>query len=126
MLASSFKTGTIKKPKLQETSSIKLFKCQLFKTFEDENCSENLKKEIIPTLNRRVIIPMYIPVISLICSLLLIRTKKYYLNNASIFGYSFVLLVFTELAVRYTGINQSIRFLFLILPFILTIFFYFF
>ena len=43
-----------------------------------------------------------------------------------IFGYSFVLLLFTEIAVRYTGINQSISLLFLILPFILTIFFYFF
>ena len=123
---SSFQTGTIKKPKLQETSSIKLFQCQLFKTFKNENCSEDLKKEIIPTLNRRIITPMYIPVISLICSLLLIRTKKYYLNTASIFGYSFVLLLFTEIAVRYTGINQSISLLFLILPFILTIFFYFF
>ena len=41
-----------------------------------EFCNESFKKEIIPTLNRRIITPLYIPVITLICSMLLIRVKK--------------------------------------------------
>ena len=41
----------------------------------------NLKKEILPTLSRRIVIPLYIPVLSLICGLLLINSKKYTLIN---------------------------------------------
>ena len=40
--------------------------------------------------------------------------------------YNFFLLVFIELAVRYTGINNSILFVFLILPFLLFFTLYFF
>ena len=70
------KTTTIKKPKLQETSTIELLNCFLINSFQNSQCSEEIQKEIIPTLNRRIILPIYIPVISLICSLLLIKTKK--------------------------------------------------
>ena len=88
-------------------------------------CNEDFKKEILPVLNRRIITPFYIPVISLICAFLLIKTEKFYLNRISIFIYSFFLLLFTELAIRYTGINSSILILYIILPFILTSFLYF-
>ena len=73
---------------------------------------EETKKEIIPALNRRLILPLYIPVISLICSLLLLNSKKNYLNKISIFFYSFILLIFTEMSVRYTGINNVLRIIF--------------
>ena len=35
----------------------------------DKFCNENAKKEMISALNRRMILPFYIPVISLIVSL---------------------------------------------------------
>ena len=117
-------TTTIKKPKLQETSTIKLLNCFLTETFNDKICLDSLKKEILPTLNRRVILPLYIPVISLVCSLLLIKTKKNYLNKISIFMYSFLILLFAELAVRFTGINYLTRICFMIFPFILVFIFY--
>ena len=50
----------------------------------------NFKKEILPTLTRRLILPFYIPVITLICSLLLIKTNKKIFNVKSIFFYCFV------------------------------------
>ena len=84
------------------------------------------KKEILPTLNRRIIIPFYIPAISLICSLLLMRSKKIYFNKTIIFAYSFSLLLFTELAVRYTGLNNILLSLFIIIPIFLFLFFYLF
>ncbi len=117
-------TTTIKKPKIQETSTLKLFDCLSNKSNLDEDCNQNYKKEIIPTLNRRIITPLYIPILSLICSLLLIKSQKFYLNNFSIFSYSFVLLLFTELAVRYTGIYNFIMILFAIIPIILLIIIY--
>ena len=66
-------TATIKKPKLQELSTIDLFRC--FTKQLEKTCDEEAKKEVIPNLIRRLILPFYIPVISLLCSFLLI--KKY-------------------------------------------------
>ena len=119
-------TSTIKEPKIQETSTKKLLSCFFKKNTDKIFCNENFKKEILPTLNRRIIIPFYIPVLSLICSLLLIKSKKIYFNKFLIFLYSFLLLIFTELAVRYTGLNKHTLLAFLILPFSLLILFYIF
>ncbi len=122
---SNLTTTTIKKPKVQETSTLRLLRCMFFDDTVSRICNEDFKKEILPVLNRRIITPFYIPVISLICAFLLIKTEKFYLNRISIFIYSFFLLLFTELAIRYTGINSSILILYIILPFILTSFLYF-
>ena len=119
-------TTTIKKPKLQETSTLKLLNCFVRDKFDNQICKKDVKNEIVPTLSRRVILPLYIPVISLICSLLLVKTKARYLNKFFIFIYSFVLLVFTEMAVRYTGINIFIKNFFILFPFFLGLIFYFF
>ena len=119
-------TTTIKKPKLQETSTLKLLNCFLRDKFDNQICKKDVKNEIVPTLSRRVILPLYIPVISLISSLLLVKTKARYLNKFFIFIYSFVLLVFTEMAVRYTGINIFIKNFFIFFPFFLGLIFYFF
>ena len=97
-------TSTIKQPKIQETRTLELLKCFSKSNFQYEICKkEETKKEIIPALNRRLILPLYIPVISLICSLLLLNSKKNYLNKISIFFYSFILLIFTEMSVRYVN-----------------------
>ena len=67
------KTTTIKKIKLQETNTIKLLKCFTSIGINDNDnlCNKNAKKEILPILLRRLILPFYIPLISLICSFLL-------------------------------------------------------
>ena len=48
---------TIKKPKIQETSTLQLTGCIFNNIFNDKNCSEKWVKEIIPALNRRVVLP---------------------------------------------------------------------
>ncbi len=116
-------TTTIKKPKIQETKTIKMLNCFVFNRL-DKFCNENAKKEMISALNRRMILPFYIPVISLIVSLLLLNSKKKYLSKTSIFIYSFLLLIIVEMSVRYTGLDSLIRKLFLATPFILTILIY--
>ena len=118
-------TSTIKTPKLQETSTLKLLNCFIVNNSQQKICDDNTKKEIIPTLNRRIVLPLYIPVIALICSLLLLNTKKIYLNKFSIFTYSFLLLLFIEITVRYTGINNYVKFIFYLIPFILLVAIYF-
>ena len=123
---SNLNTATIKIPKIQETSTFKLFGCLINSNSKNQiYCNQDLNKEIVSTLNRRIIIPFYIPVLALICSLLLIKSRKKYLNNFVIFSYSFMVILFTELAVRYTGINNIILFTFILLPFLLLITLYF-
>ena len=116
---SNLSTTTIKKPKVQETSTFRLLSCIFFEDRVSRVCNKEFKKEILPVLNRRIITPFYIPVISLICAFLLIKTKKFYFNKVSIFIYGFILLLFTELAIRYTGINSTMLTLYIVLPFIL-------
>ena len=118
-------TTTIKQPKLQELSTLELSKCFISKNLNLEMCEETVKKEIIPILIRRLILPFYIPVISLICSFLLLKNQKIYSNKTSIFIYGFVILVLTELLIRYTGLNYPLRFFYSVLPFLLSLLFYF-
>ena len=124
---SSLTNTTIKKPKIQETNTITLIKCLFDKSsIQTAYCNEDFKKEILSTLNRRIIIPFYIPVLSLICSFLLIKSKKNFFQNLSIFSCSFLILLFTELAVRYTGINSLILYTFIFMPFSLLFLLYIF
>ncbi len=115
---------TIKKPKIQETSTIKLINCLIGKDLNQDFCNRSFLDEIVPTLNRRIILPFYIPVICLVCCLLLIKTEKKYFNNFNVFLYSFCLLLFAELSVRFTGINFITQILFITLPIILVIIVY--
>ena len=121
---SDLNTRTIKKPKIQETSTVKLINCLIGKDLNKDFCNQSFLNEIVPTLNRRIILPFYIPVISLICCLLLIKNEKKYLNDFSIFLYSFCILLFAELSVRFTGINFITQIIFITLPIILTIIVY--
>ena len=117
-------TNTIKTPKIQETSTKKIIKCSISKTSNSKFCNNESKKEILPNLIRRVILPFYIPVVSLICSFILLRNDKFYLNKFFIFLYSFIVLIFTELSLRYTGISNFMKLIYICIPFILIIILY--
>ena len=123
----NLQTGTIKQPKLQETSTLKLLQCinSLANKLVDKNvgyCKENAKKEIMTVLNRRILLPLYIPIIALLCSFLLIKTQKqknFFLNKYSIFILSFLILLYAELIIKYTGISKIISILFAVSPVVL-------
>ena len=119
----NLQNNTIKIPKLQETPTIILLKCIYQSQTENLlNCKENTKKEIITILNRRIVLPFYIPVVAILCSFLLIKTgskKNYFSNKYIIFTLSFLVLMFAELIIRYTGISRIMSLIFLISPFFL-------
>jgi len=115
----SLENNVVKNPKIQETSTMKLLNCFSNKSDKNIFCREGSKKEVIPTLNRRIILPFYILIISLIsCLLLTSLRKKDSINKITIFLISFFILLFTELFIRYTGINQIVNYLFILFPFI--------
>ena len=71
-------TTVIKKPKLQETSTLTLVKC-FINNDNFEICNKEAKKEIIPILIRRLALPAYMPVLCLICSFLLLKNQNVFL-----------------------------------------------
>ena len=78
-------TTVIKKPKLQETSTLKLLSCVFNKNILDKLCNNETMKEIIPALIRRLILPAYIPILALFASILLLNSKNYFSHTFSIF-----------------------------------------
>jgi len=119
----NLKNNIIEQPKLQETSTFILMKCFLStENIEFLDCKKDSKTEIITTLNRRFSLPFYIPIVSLICSFLLIKTsvkKNYFLNKYSIFFLSFLVLLYSELVIRFTGLSQLISLIFIFTPVII-------
>ena len=124
---SNLKNRTIKTPKIQETGTLKLFGCMKNQYFNNVKCKEDIKKDIVPLLNRRIVFPLFIPVVALIASLLLLKVKKRKsFNKIGIFTLCFLVLLYAELIIRYTGLNQIINYIFLLSPFLLSILTYIF
>ena len=122
-------TGTVKQPKLQETSSSSLLKCIFNKTnFNLANCpKKKIKSDAIENLSRRMGTPLYIPLISIIVSFLLVykKEKKYnFLKKYILFGLSFFMLILAEILLKYTGLSFETTLLYFVLPVIMSILFY--
>jgi len=116
----SLENTVIKDPKIQETSTLKLLNCFSNNLKKNSFCKQGSEKEVIPTLNRRIILPFYIPIISLISCLLLTNSKKnLFINKITIFLISFFILLFAELFIRYTGLNYLVNYIFILFPFML-------
>ena len=123
----NFSNTTIKTPKIQETSTAQLINCLDIALFKSFKCKNNFNNEIISHLNRRIFLPFYIPVISLIACMLLIKTKRnIFFSKISVFFYCFLILLFAELLVRYAEVNKIAANFFYLSPICLIIFFYYF
>ncbi len=130
----SFVTRTIVEPKIQETSSVLLLDCLMDKNKNNlniitPNCpfTKN-KKDIIENLSRRIGMPIYIPLVSLIASFLLIRKKEKrfnFLNRYIFFLIGFLILVAAEMMVRYSGLSEINFVIYFAMPFFLSPLIYF-
>jgi lipopolysaccharide export LptBFGC system permease protein LptF len=105
---------------------VKLISCAFYNKLDNRFCSNESKKEIVPILNRRLSLPLYIPVISLLSSLLIVKSKKKYFNKSLVFFYCFFLLVLIELSIKYTGLSSLMQTIFLLLPLFLILTLYIF
>ena len=117
-------TRTITQPKLQETSSVSLFKCAFNSSnnLNITNCSKNnYRNEVVQTLSRRIGAPLYIPLIAVIISFLLIYKKE---KKYSLFSLSFAILILAEVLLKYTGFSLGAAISYYILPIIISIVFY--
>ena len=102
-------TKSISETKMQETSTIQILQC-LQNKIKTHNC-DGSKKSLMDTkieINKRFGMPIYIPLIGLVCCFLLTSrrdTKNYFYNK---YIYSFIgilILSSAEIIVRYSGIS---------------------
>ena len=128
---SNLTTKSIITPKIQETSTLKIFNCMLNVNIKNlHNCSEG-KKSLMDNkieFNKRFGMPVYIPLISLICAFLLTsrKDKKIYNYNKYIYFFiCFLILTLAEILVRYSGTSLNHTFVYYLLPIGLLPLFYF-
>tara|TARA_B100001057_G_scaffold430643_1_gene457518 strand:- start:18502 stop:19644 length:1143 start_codon:yes stop_codon:yes gene_type:complete len=118
----------IKDVKIQETSTLKILSClknYYYKKFPEEevkNCPKNNIAIVIETFSRRMIMPLYLPLVSVLISFMLVYTKNKKtktINRYIFFMLSFILLILSELLVRYSGISNFGFYTYLFTPLIL-------
>ena len=118
----NFTSRTITEIKVQETNSLQLINCifDIQKT-NLQNCSED-KKEAIEHISRRVIKPLYITLIALLSSFLLIYKKEKktaFVKKYFIFFITFIILILSEILLKFSGLSKLNFFIYLLIPIIL-------
>ena len=139
---SRFTTKTTTHPKIQETSTYLIFSCIIFlNDLSNSFIGKKLKKPIDEIINckssklndsfqeffKRIVLPLYLPILSLIACLIIIKSKDDY----DYFRYKFLLFVFgvctiiiSEISIKYSGTQLIQNLLLISLPISLFIFIY--
>ena len=131
---SNFEDNTTTYKKTQEVATLDLIKCyhnlmnfgfiKIDKNFDVENCrSENIDN-IIKELYKRIIIPLYIPVLILISLMLIFKSKEnvnYSRYRILIFLIGFITIILSEMTIRLINKNFFENLKFFIIPVLLFI-----
>ena len=137
---SNFSTKSITHQKIQELNSFTMFNCikeiylkkELFnnkfiRSPENEACHERTVKSIGEELYKRLVLPFYILIISLIAASLVIEPKSKYffkLHKINIFLIGVTIIIISQLSIKYFLNSINISYLILSLPLILVFIYY--
>jgi lipopolysaccharide export system permease protein len=117
--------------KMQEQSTVSLIKCvkSIFekKSYDIINCDQNNPTNIYKAVFKRLINPLYLPVLILISLLFILTSKenlKYTKHKYLIFLFGFGLILLSESSVGFVSNGLQKNILILILPIILTLLIY--
>ena len=132
---SKYTTKTTTWPKIQEQETSALIACIVNtlsqqKIFEENfylKCTRNyyidrvddLYKEVVQELLKRIYLPIYLPLISLIACFLIIKSKEsqsYAKLQFLLFSIGIIVLLFSKLSIKFASANQVTFFTFLLLP----------
>ena len=131
---SNFDDNTTKYKKTQEVKTLDLFKCyhnlmnfnliKIDRNFEVENCRADNIDNIIKELYKRIIIPLYIPVLILISLMLILKSKEninYSKYRFFVFLIGFITIIISEMTIRLIDEDFIKNIKFFIIPIILVI-----
>ena len=133
----NLKTNTVTYTKLQEISTFNLIKCfyeiYFLKRYSSnqsiDRCNEKNLKVFFIELYKRLAIPFYIPLLSLIPFLLLVSSKEntnYTKIKYLTFIIGFFIIIFSETSIRLISDMLERNFIILVFPFCLILSLYFF
>ena len=104
-----YQTKTTTKAKIQEINSINILNCLKYidknkkLIFENFDCQQNIKKELSQEFYKRVFLPFYILLISIIVSFLILSShinSEYKKNKIKIFFIGILIVVFSEFTIN--------------------------
>ena len=131
---SDLNTKTRKQKKLDETETSSLIYC--IKNFFNDRKNESLRcgnessfllLDIYQEIFKRLINPVYIIILSLICSLIIIKPKNIFLQNyfkTFLFLFGFAIIIFSELGYKFLKLSYQIEIFIMTLPISCILFFY--
>ena len=117
----NFSSNTITVPKIQEISTLSLLSCfvnieaKKFASFKCDKVLDEIKQELLKRLYK----PIYIPLISLFCGFLLLNSRSknnYQKKNNLIFGLTFIILILSEMSLRYSFSANLLTVTYFLLP----------
>ena len=122
---SKFDSKTIKIAKMQELPSKKIIECSISlmknKTYREKMflCDFESLKNINQEIYKRFIKPMYFPLLTLMCCFLLTFSKienNFSFKTIKVFLYVFLILVLSEILMRYVNNSQLLFIVVMFLP----------
>ena len=135
---SNFEDNTTTYKKTQEVATLDLIKCyhnlmnfnflNIDKNFKVENCKNDNIDNIIKELYKRIIIPLYIPVLILISLMLIFKSKEninYSKYRIFIFLIGFITIILSEMTIRLINEDFLKNLKFFVIPIILVVSLYF-
>ena len=122
-----YSSKTTKTPKIQELPTISLIKCLNFLTnninskviIKNLNCTPSFLKNISQELYKRIYLPVYIILLSLISSLLLLKSKithGFFSFKIKIFLIGIFFMVISDILLNFTGSKIVLNLLYIIIP----------
>ncbi len=138
---SNFSTKSITHPKMQEIESAIIINCfkefllnlnlkkdVSFATSKKVVCNDRKLKSISDELYKRLVLPFYILIISLIASSLILEPKSKYFfkfHKINIFLIGSFVIILSQISLKFLLSSVSMIYLILLLPIILILFYYF-
>ena len=135
---SNFEDNTTTYKKTQEVATLDLIKCyhnlmnfnffKIDKNFKVENCKNDNIDNIIKELYKRIIIPLYIPVLILISLMLIFKSKEninYSKYRILIFLIGFITIILSEMTIRLINEDFIKNLKFFVIPVVLVVSLYF-
>ncbi len=137
---SNFSTKTVTYPKMQEMNSVILIRCiKKFLTLENfdkneviksttQTCQKRSLKAISEELYKRLVLPLYTLIISLIAASLIIEPRSIgflKFHKLSIFVIGSFIIMLSQISLKFFLISINLAYLILALPIFLIMFFYF-
>jgi len=127
---SNYTTKTTTYPKIQELKTDVLIKCtrniyynsNIDITSEKIVCDKKNLSNVSQELFKRIYLPLYIPLVTLISCLLILKSKEQKIfNNYKfiIFLTGFFVIFFSEISIKYVGANPLSNYLLISLPILL-------